>query len=1137
MATNPNIHRKRPVRAPNHGAAGNRPPVRPVKAEEVVKKKTTAGKVAKFMFAPEIGRSFQGVKFAWDILVNLVAQIYVMVKLIPADHPCADFRNAGQHGLKEVVATAFKSLKWRRDDIPQIIMFFAVLAFLFFVALSLITVIMNVGVNVAHAQGVTGNSANDVLNTIFNLEGNSMVPTAFGEMLKAYSRIILILAGLILLWTIVTTVVESMREGKPFGKSFNGTWAPMRLVFALGILIPLSSGLNSGQYITLYLAKWGSDMASEVYKQFAISLQRGQGVVVSQLSVQPQKALEGLFNLEACIAHYNIKNPGSIVSSPSIQDDPQDSRKKILDFSGNSLGTRTGCGKIKFFYDAQASKPDEILLNKQWEFFLANRDNIQSIARNYIDTAYNPQSSSYFQGVRTSELKDKMKAIEKDYAKKINAAAQIAVQEENDNLGKEMEASIRNLGWVTAPTWLQRIADRNSDVAGAHLSLPDVSTTGQNYAGVATGKISASATTEEIDSWQEKSASEAADRGQNALQEVFSGIPQMGPALYKALIIDSSNPFAALVAFGKTLFRAAEIAYAAWIAIAVALGASATSIVGNQINVGPALIQSITPMITAFIGMAFMTGMMLGFMLPLIPTIRFIFAILGWIIMVFVGVMGMPLFALAHLKTGGEGWIGQLQVASAYNMIIGIVIRPTLIILGFIASLVVFNTIMKMAGTLLYMAASQDNAGLSYNTYMNAIDAGDPIAQLMKIFIFSTVVQAIANSCFKLVDIVPSQAMTWMGTGPMSSAVEGGADEATQLTQNLTGQFSQAYQGRLQTRATEAMENMRQLRQAKNKISPVASDETKLADDSGGGPDTKGGLEVAGKDGSSSGLSANASHMPNVETGADQPALPGMEDGSSQASGAGVSAQGQQLSLPGTEAAGRTAATATSAMASAASAGAAASSGAAGGGGGATKTAAASGGTGGGSGAAAGGSGGAGSAATAATSGAGGGGGSGGAAGGGGSGGATGGAGDQASAGESGAANDKKGKSIGNKELIRNPFKFQNVRRTTQNQAIGWGIAMGVMQSLIPGGRIIGALMLERSFNKQIQAESKKVFDQAAAMPKTEEEKASESATGGGVGADDRPQGGGGTAGAAGNAYDAVNPATGQPYQPWERRY
>jgi conjugal transfer/type IV secretion protein DotA/TraY len=60
----------------------------------------------------------------------------------------------------------------------------------------------------------------------------------------------------------IVVVAETAQTGTPFGKRFNSLWAPLRLVMAFGLLIPISYGLNSGQYIVLYAAKYGANFAT-----------------------------------------------------------------------------------------------------------------------------------------------------------------------------------------------------------------------------------------------------------------------------------------------------------------------------------------------------------------------------------------------------------------------------------------------------------------------------------------------------------------------------------------------------------------------------------------------------------------------------------------------------------------------------------------------------------------------------------------------------------------------------------------------------------------------------------------------------------------------------------------------------------
>src|SRR5262249_8174989 len=58
-------------------------------------------------------------------------------------------------------------------------------------------------------------------------------------------------------------------SGTPFGQRFQTIWAPIRLVMALGLLIPISNyGLNSAQYLVLYAAKYGSGFATHTWNAF-----------------------------------------------------------------------------------------------------------------------------------------------------------------------------------------------------------------------------------------------------------------------------------------------------------------------------------------------------------------------------------------------------------------------------------------------------------------------------------------------------------------------------------------------------------------------------------------------------------------------------------------------------------------------------------------------------------------------------------------------------------------------------------------------------------------------------------------------------------------------------------------------------
>jgi hypothetical protein len=93
---------------------------------------------------------------------------------------------------------------------------------------------------------------------------------ALRQMMQLYSTGILVVGMLIFLYFMVAVIAETAQTGTPFGKRFNHVWAPLRIVIALGLIVPVANGLNSAQYICLYMAKWGSNFATNGWYQGAI---------------------------------------------------------------------------------------------------------------------------------------------------------------------------------------------------------------------------------------------------------------------------------------------------------------------------------------------------------------------------------------------------------------------------------------------------------------------------------------------------------------------------------------------------------------------------------------------------------------------------------------------------------------------------------------------------------------------------------------------------------------------------------------------------------------------------------------------------------------------------------------------------
>ena len=160
---------------------------------------------------------------------------------------------------------------------------------------------------------------------------------ALHQLFSFYSTGILIVAVLVTLYFIATILAETAQSGVPFGRRFNKTWAPLRIVVAFGLLIPTNLGLNSAQYIVLYAAKYGSAFASNGWAFFNTTLTDGylrndQRLISVPNAPSYRELLEFMFLARVCqysadsLRLQQLQNAGVLGQGATIDALPDDER-------------------------------------------------------------------------------------------------------------------------------------------------------------------------------------------------------------------------------------------------------------------------------------------------------------------------------------------------------------------------------------------------------------------------------------------------------------------------------------------------------------------------------------------------------------------------------------------------------------------------------------------------------------------------------------------------------------------------------------------------------------------------------------------------------------------------------------------
>lgn len=177
-----------------------------------------------------------------------------------------------------------------------------------------------------------------------------------------------------------------------------------------------------------------------------------------------------------------------------------------------------------------------------------------------------------------------------------------------------------------------------------------------------------------------------------------------------------------------------------------------------------------TTLISGFIFKMAWTGLTVGFILyyiiPFMPFIYFFFAVGRWVKTIFEAMVGVPLWALAHLRIDGEGIPAQ-AAANGYYLILEILLRPILTLFGMMAAISIFTAMAIMLNFMFDLAVfnltGHDPNGKIDATVME-LDRG-PVDAFFYTFVYAILLYMMAVSSFKLIDLIPNGVLRWAGSG------------------------------------------------------------------------------------------------------------------------------------------------------------------------------------------------------------------------------------------------------------------------------------------------------------------------------------------------------------------------------------
>ena len=659
----------------------------------------------------------------------------------------------------------------------------------------------------------TSNSTRYILGFLnsFRAGGLGEGPAALADMLYVFNGGVLVLAGFLLIYHTVAGTVATAREGR---WGFGG-WEVMRLVIAVGLMVPLPPGaLNGGQHIVLGLARLGGDFANTVWKPFSDDmLGESEAAVPLPNDELWRSAIARALVVETCRAVANAvvepKNIGSGVLRKPVAFITRGVRvgdEEIVVFY-HGWTTRNLCGSIRFVdvgeeetgdlndvIEAGDGKAARLLAGKaHYEAFadvpvVDGRSVLEELER--IAEMLQPHLRGQFVvsgegGVEDArqypELPDVdalLDPVGKGYFKFLQGKLVEAAGVETADRRSRLDDMERDVEWLAAASFINTIAYRTGSFHSVAYGVPDISP--PNYVqlekkhGLVTKAVGALVEHLEQGGRYRPNHLRLGDQGiAGSLSGLTGSKEGLGGAVMGLLDLESIfvteddfnrtlNPIGQLARLGSSLIASALGTYTGLLAATIATHSGVVAgawvpIFGKSVTAigeGARAVWDVGgSFVNMVLGILLIAGVVLTYVLPLIPFVRFLFGILTWLLSVVEAFLAITVFLAAHVTRGEGNQLMTSVTRSGWLFLPGLVLRPPLMLFGFVLGYWVFVAgIGILNGVFVpYLRDADDLVGIGVVGFLT----------MLVVYVF--ICYTLMNMAFKLIDTLPSVVLEWIG--------------------------------------------------------------------------------------------------------------------------------------------------------------------------------------------------------------------------------------------------------------------------------------------------------------------------------------------------------------------------------------
>lgn len=620
------------------------------------------------------------------------------------------------------------------------------------------------------------------LSMIFgNVEGTVVTGGGFQTLktvLTSFNTAIMSLGGIIVLYSMIVSVVNTAHDGEMLGREWSSIWIPLRTAMGFALLLPVkgSTSYSVIQVFVMWIVTQGVYAADYLWEISVDSVLAGEAkpIDIGPNNVEVATFAQKVFENLVCVKQASI--------------------------SLNTEASNLGPVNRKYVYGLEGSyKPNDICgnieatVNPQETVNMVN--NLDSYANEFV-TQYNDNAS--ISSELDSSIKLGIEAASKTYIQEVTAAA---AAESTKSEQADFLAKMKEQGWAMAGSSFLTLAQVTNDQSSTQLTFPDVTLWRDIHEPINSEEPAINKYLSDSVSFMNEmdlaagvaTNEEYVVNNPNEMSEFLSG--QLAPI--QGLFLDflywwtqsisgqsydedsetysQSNPLIVIMNTGITITRIVITAYAIFVGVMIAFGAAAYAagqsvfgFVGFGAIWGGLLtaMNFMTAPIMVLMGTFLSIGITWGFYVPLIPYIIFTMGVIGWFILVIEAMVAAPLMAIGVLHPEGKHTV--FGEAHAGIMIIaGVFLRPALMIVGLIAALIMTYVVVVIISIGFLPVATQISAS---NVSI--------VGTLVMMVLYTMLILIGLNKAFSLIHVLPDKIMRWIGQpGEQGDGAQGELNE------------------------------------------------------------------------------------------------------------------------------------------------------------------------------------------------------------------------------------------------------------------------------------------------------------------------------------------------------------------------